>query len=148
MDDHHHAEAMFPARLSAWRSAREFLDHFCARTSLARTPSLRLNLILEELFTNTVNHGHGGDCDFLIWISLTAHESDVVITYLDQGRAFNPLAMSKALLDVPLDERIIGGLGVHLTTELTTASHYAYVYGRNRLRLVLAAQRHNPADKH
>ena len=148
MDDHHHAEAMFPARLSAWRAAREFLDHFCARTSLARTPSLRLNLILEELFTNTVNHGHGGDCDFLIWISLTAHESDVVITYLDQGRAFNPLAMSKALLDVPLDERKIGGLGVHLTTELTTASHYAYVYGRNRLRLVLAGQRHNPADKH
>ena len=148
MDDRHHAEAMFPARLNAWRTAREFLDHFCTRISLARTPSLRLNLILEELFTNTVNYGHGGDCDFLIWISLTARESDVVITYLDQGRAFNPLAMSKALLDVPLDQRKIGGLGVHLTTELTTASHYAYVYGRNRLRLVLAAQRHNPSDKH
>ena len=137
MDNRTHSEAMFPARLSAWRPAREFLERFCAKASLARTPTLRLNLILEELFTNTVNHGHRGDCDFLVWISLVASESDVAVTYLDQGRPFNPLAMAKKQLDVPLDERHIGGLGVHLTTELTTASDYAYLFGRNRLRLVL-----------
>ena len=130
-----HAEAMFPAKLSAWSSAREFLERFCAAASLARTPSLRLNLILEELFTNTVNHGHRGDCDFLIWISLTAGEAEIAVTYLDQGPPFNPLAMSKAQLDVAPEERKIGGLGVYLTTELTVASDYAYVYGRNRLRL-------------
>lgn len=131
------AEAMFPARLSAWRPAREFLERFCATASLARTPSLRLNLILEELFTNTVNHGHRGDCDFPIWISLHAGESGISVTYLDLGPPFNPLAMSRAQLDVPLDERKIGGLGVYLATELTVASDYAYMYGRNRLRLVL-----------
>ena len=142
MENRTHTEAMFPARLSAWRSAREFLERFCAKASLARTPSLRLNLVLEELFTNTVNHGHRGDCDFLIWISLTASQANVTVTYLDQGPPFNPLAMSKAQLDVPLDDRKIGGLGVYLTTELTVASDYAYVYGRNRLRLVLPAQKH------
>ena len=137
MDNRTQAEAMFPARLSAWRSAREFLERFCVGASISRRPSLQLNLILEELFTNTVNHGHRGDCDFLIRISLTAREFDVAVTYSDQGPPFNPLAMAKAQLDVPLDEREIGGLGVHLTTELTTASDYAYVYGRNRLRLLL-----------
>ena len=147
MNNRTQSEVMFPARLSSWRSAREFLERFCVMASLPRTPSLRLNLILEELFTNTVNHGHGGDGDFLIWISLSAGESDVTITYLDQGPPFNPLAMSKAQLDVPLEARKIGGLGVHLTTELTTASDYAYVYGRNRLRLVLSKQRYNQTDK-
>lgn len=142
MENRTHTEAMFPARLSAWRSAREFLERFCANASLARTPSLRLNLVLEELFTNTVNHGHRGDCDFPIWVSLTANECEVTITYLDQCPPFNPLAVSKAQLDLPLDERKIGGLGIYLTTEMTMASDYAYVYGRNRLRLVLAAQKH------
>lgn len=132
------AEAMFPAKLGAWHLAREFLERFCAEASLARTPSLRLNLILEELFTNTVNHGHRGDSDFLIWISLSEFDRKVVVTYLDQGVPFNPLAMSKAQLDVPPDERKIGGLGVYLTRELTLDSSYAYLYGRNRLQLVMA----------
>ncbi len=129
---------MFPAKLGAWHLAREFLERFCAEASLARTPSLRLNLILEELFTNTVNHGHRGDSDFLIWISLSEFDRKVVVTYLDQGVPFNPLAMSKAQLDVPPDERKIGGLGVYLTRELTLDSSYAYLYGRNRLQLVMA----------
>ena len=137
MNDMTHAEAMFAARMSAWRSAREFLERFCANASLARTPGLRLNLILEELFTNTINHGHCGDCDFLIWISLTANEDNIAVSYLDQGPPFNPLAMSRAQLDVPAEERRIGGLGVYLARELTMASDYAYVYGRNRLRLVV-----------
>lgn len=139
MNNYTLAEAMFPAKLSAWRAAREFLEAFSTRASLARTPGLRLNLILEELFTNTVKHGHRGDSDFLIWVSLEAGGASVTITYLDQGPPFNPLAMSKAQLDMPLDERKIGGLGVYLTTELTAATEYAYLYGRNRLRLVLAA---------
>jgi serine/threonine-protein kinase RsbW len=138
MNDHTSSEAMFPAKLSAWREAREFLEKFCAKAALARTPSLRLNLILEELFTNTVNHGHRGDCDFPVWISLQTDKANVSVTYLDQCPPFNPLAMSKAQLDVPAEERRIGGLGVYLTKELTVASDYAYLYGRNRLRLVLA----------
>lgn len=137
MDNRIDMEAMFPARLAAWRSAREFLECFCVSASLPRNPGLRLNLVLEELFTNTVNHGHCGDCDQLIWISLVANDAEVTVTYVDQGPPFNPLAMAKAQLDVPLDKREIGGLGIHLTTELTSASDYAYLYGRNRLRLVL-----------
>jgi anti-sigma regulatory factor (Ser/Thr protein kinase) len=105
--------------------------------SLPKLPGLRLSLIVEELFVNTIKHGHRGDSDFLVWISLDAGEAGVTVTYLDQGPPFNPLAMSKAQLDIPLDERKIGGLGVYLTTELTVAADYAYVYGRNRLRLVL-----------
>ena len=132
-----HSEAMFPARLSAWRSAREFLERFCIDATLNRVPSLRLNLILEELFTNTINHGHRGDCDSHIWIALSAGSSETIVNYSDEAPPFNPLAMAKAQLDVPLDEREIGGLGVHLTIELTSASDYAYLYGRNRLRLAL-----------
>ncbi len=137
MNDRTHSEAMFPARLGAWRSAREFLERFCANESLNRVPSLRLNLILEELFTNTINHGHRGDCDSHIWIGLAAGISETFVVYTDDAPPFNPLAMAKAQLDVPLDEREIGGLGVHLTIELTSASDYAYVFGRNRLRLAL-----------
>ena len=132
-----HSEAMFPARLSAWRSAREFLERFCTNASVNRLPSLRLNLILEELFTNSINHGHRGDCDSHIWIGLAAGISETFVVYTDDAPPFNPLAMAAAQLAVPLDEREIGGLGVHLTIELTSASDYVYLFGRNRLRLAV-----------
>ena len=63
---------MFPARLSELHALRSFVEGFCAQARLARDKCLRLNLVLEELFTNTVRHGHRGDCEFPVWVSLAA----------------------------------------------------------------------------
>src|ERR1041384_1611982 len=53
--------AMFLARIDRLRALREFLERFCADAGLGGDQCLRLNLVLEELFTNTVRHGHRGD---------------------------------------------------------------------------------------
>lgn len=131
------SEAMFAAKLSLWREAREFLERFCLDAAIGRASGLRLNLILEELFTNTVNHGHRVGSEFFIWISLRSEEDGVAIEYADQAPPFNPLAMAARQLDLPIEEQKIGGLGVYLTTALTTRADYGYFYGRNRLRLLL-----------
>ena len=133
-------ETMFPARLPAMAAVREFLDVFCCAAQVERPPSLRLHLVVEELFTNTVTHGHRGDCDFPVWITLEANRSAVNLTYLDQAPPFNPLAIGMgnlASLDSDIEHRKVGGLGVLLATELTSASEYAYLFGRNRLRMML-----------
>ena len=64
--------AMFLARLAELRRIGAFLEGFCADSGLERERCLRLNLVLEELFINTVNHGHRGDSDAPIWIVLDA----------------------------------------------------------------------------
>ena len=132
-------ETMFPARLSAIRDVRDFLESFCRDAGVARPPGLRLNLVVEELFTNTVNHGHCGDCDFPVWITLEAAGSTLTLTYLDQAPPFNPfVAAACAPLETSIEHRKEGGLGVLLAKELTAASEYLYLFGRNRLRMVLA----------
>jgi anti-sigma regulatory factor (Ser/Thr protein kinase) len=123
--------AMFLARLPELRSIGAFLEGFCAETGLARDRCLRLNLVLEELFVNTVNHGHRGDCDAPIWILLDAQPQSVQVTYEDTAPAFNPFAYR-----VQMGK--IGGLGVLLTRELAAARDYTYLFGRNRIRLSLA----------
>ena len=132
-------ETMFLARLDATREVRDFLEFFCLDADIQRSTGLRLNLVLEELFTNTVKHGHRGDCDSPVWIGLEANDNTVTLTYLDQAPPFNPLAMTEHChLDTALEHRKEGGLGVLLATELAIASEYLYLYGRNRLRMVLA----------
>ncbi|TMH94524.1 MAG: ATP-binding protein [Betaproteobacteria bacterium] len=62
------------------------------------------------------------------------------MTYEDTAPPFNPYAR---LPDKPIDttttleRRAIGGLGVLLTKELAARRDYAYVFGRNRIRLTM-----------
>ncbi|HEX6692292.1 MAG TPA: ATP-binding protein [Burkholderiales bacterium] len=131
---------MIVARLDRMRVLRAFLEAFCASAGVGRNSCLRLNLVLEELFTNTVRHGHGGDCDAPVWVSLVRQGEQVRVTYEDTAPPFNPYArLATASPDTSLEMRKPGGLGVLLTKEMAAAKDYAYLFGRNRIRLSLAA---------
>jgi serine/threonine-protein kinase RsbW len=131
--------AMFPARLGALRPMGAFLEEFCAAASIGRAPCLRLNLLLEELFTNTVRHGHHGDCDAPVWVTLSAGPASVDLVYEDTAAPFNPYAQLAERPDNgALEGRRVGGLGVLLTKELASSRDYAYLFGRNRIKLALA----------
>ena len=130
---------MFPARLATLPQVVAFLEGFCAASGIGRAYCLRLNLVLEELFTNTVNHGHQGDSDAPIWVTLAADEEAVQVTYEDVAPAFNPYArITEEAPDTAIEVRRIGGLGVFLTKELAAMHNYAYVFGRNRISLAFA----------
>ena len=131
---------MIPARLARMRDLRGFLEGFCTACGVERQPCLRLNLVLEELFTNTVRHGHGGDCDAPVWVSLARKSGQVRVTYEDTAPPFNPYArLPSQSPNTSLEMRKLGGLGVLLTREMAASRDYAYVFGRNRIRLALAA---------
>lgn len=126
--------AMFPARLGELRHLTAFLEEFCGARGIERPRCLRLNLVLEELFVNSIQHGYRGDSDAPIWITLDARPDAVQITYEDTAPPFNPFAR----LPAPDVQHKVGGLGVLLTRELAEGRDYAYLFGRNRVRLSLA----------
>ncbi|MGH8764843.1 MAG: ATP-binding protein [Burkholderiales bacterium] len=129
----------FIARLDQLRPMQAFLEAFCADCDLPRTASLRLNLVVEELFTNTVRHGHRGDCDAPVWVFVSLASDRVQLVYEDKAPPFNPYArLSEPVVDISLSMRKIGGLGVLLTKELAATRDYVYLFGRNRIRLTLA----------
>lgn len=126
--------AMFPARLGELRHLTAFLEGFCSAQAIERSRCLRLNVVLEELFVNSIQHGYGGDSDAPIWITLDAHPQAVQITYEDTAPPFNPFAY------LPRSDvrHKVGGLGVLLTRELAEGRDYGYFFGRNRVRLSLS----------
>ena len=48
------------ARMASLPRATAFIEAFCAKHAIDPQDALRLLLLVEELFTNTVMHGHGG----------------------------------------------------------------------------------------
>ena len=129
--------AIFPARLDALTSVGALLERFCAAGGVEHDDRLRLNLVIEELFTNTVRHGHGRDSEAPVWIGLGESPDQLTLEIEDTAPPYNPFARMVAV-DVPLEQRRIGGLGVHLARELSARSEYAYVFGRNCVRLQLS----------
>ena len=124
--------ARFLARRAELRRIASFVEEFCAETAFPRERCLRLNVVLEELFVNTVTHGHRSESDAPIWITLEPRAPGVQVTYEDTAPPFNPLAYR-------VETGKVGGLGVLLTRELAAAREYAYLFGRNRVRLSLSA---------
>jgi serine/threonine-protein kinase RsbW len=105
---------------------------------VARADTLRLVLVLEELFTNTVMHGHRRDCDAPVLIGLQASATHLHLRYADDAPPFDPLLYLKHAPPEPDHERAEGGgYGLRMVAEMAERFDYAHVGGLNHLTLVL-----------
>ena len=105
-----------------------------ARTSMA------LNLILEEIVTNVAHHGAGPSG---AWVRVrVVRDGDVVRGEIrDTGIAFDPLARAPVDVSAGIDEREIGGLGIHLVRTLAQSLAYAREGAENVLTFTLEPER-------
>ncbi len=123
----------FPARLDALPSALAFVAQALQQHGLASGPVARAELILEELFRNSVLHGYGGDSEHAVWVGVEAG----CLHYQDAAPPFDPLAQGAEPLDsaVAIEEQRVGGIGLLLIRQLGGAIQYDYADGRNRIVL-------------
>lgn len=115
-----------------------FVEGFCRERGIGNEHRLRVTLVLEELFTNTVAHGHRGDAEAPIHVSLSRDGDDVTLLYEDSAPPYDPLATGSVdpLAHVGgTGSRPIGGLGVRLVGALVRDARYGYEGNRNRLWL-------------
>jgi serine/threonine-protein kinase RsbW len=92
-------------------------------------------LALEEVFMNVAMHG-GGECSpSTVWLELERGDDTLSLSLSDNGPAFDPLTLPTPDLDAPIEERPVGGLGVHLVRQMMDGVSYAYRDGRNTLRM-------------
>lgn len=100
-----------------------------------------INLALDELITNSVMHGFNGVGHPRIDIILRVEGDSLLLTVQDNGAPFDPTDDTKPDLDSALEERRIGGLGLHLVKSFANRIHYEYVDGKNCLTLEHDLQR-------
>lgn len=131
--------AEFPARHDAFLTVRTFVEDACQRTGVPRADCLRLTLIVEELFVNTVVHGHGGDTDAPVRLALTMTPGAIAVRYEDTARPFDPFTRTEAPDDAEdVRNRRVGGLGIRLITTMAKDVGYARHDGWNQITFRLA----------
>lgn len=110
-------------------------------TQHALSPRLlgRVRLALEEVVTNAITHGFGGSGEHVIRIDLSVEGGTLTARVEDDGLAFDPLGQSAPDTSASLDERGVGGLGIHIVRRLMDDVQYERVGDRNVLTIKVAA---------
>jgi len=124
----------FSARLAEFDTIAAYIEHTCAE--LTDEARLRLVLLVEELFANSVNHGYGGDSDSPIWLTLGIGDETLKLVYEDCAPPYNPFdAVDATSMQDDVEHRRIGGLGIVLLVELSSSRSYERRDDRNVIEL-------------
>lgn len=112
-----------------------FTEQFSVTHGITREDMIDVDVILEEMVTNVFKYGGIPDGAEACLIEVLLRGSLMEITIEDFGKPFNPLLLPEVDTAKNIEERPIGGLGIHFVKKLTKSQHYAYRNGKNVLKL-------------
>ena len=113
----------FTARLAEFDAISDFIESACA--TMKDEERLRIVLLVEELFANSVNHGYGGDSEQPVWLALAVGDRDCHLVYEDCAPQYDPFAaVDTSSTEADVDMRRVGGLGIVLLVELSASRSY------------------------
>ncbi len=103
--------------------------------SLSSKTVVELNLILDELVSNIIEHGDSLK-ESEIDIKLSKKNMVITLVVTDDGPPFDPTITPSVDIALPLEERKCGGLGIHLIRRFSDNCRYKRVKNQNVLTLI------------
>lgn len=117
---------------------RDFIEQMVPDWGLDTALVFRLNLILEEYINNLISYGFTDHLPHEISIEVCKEKAKVKVKVTDDGNPFDiTLAPENEDISKPLEERKIGGLGIHFIRTLAEEIKYRSVAGVNSLTFVV-----------
>jgi len=89
------------------------LETFACAHQLPKPVFRAADLVLEEHLTNVMSYAYDDGRDHEIRVRLEASPSQIVIEVEDDGRAFDPTHAPELDTFLPVDQKPVGGLGIH-----------------------------------
>jgi sigma-B regulation protein RsbU (phosphoserine phosphatase) len=112
------------------------MSHLAIDEEIRDQKATMLNLALEEAVVNVINYaypdGEKGD----IVLTAELHDDSVVYTLIDSGMPFDPTAVATPDLQASVEDRNVGGLGIHLVRNIMTSVAYRRVDTYNELTMI------------
>jgi len=111
----------------------ERLEKFCEGLDLPPKTVFQLKFAIEEIFVNIISYGFSDDKEHRIRITIRHENGVLAVCIEDDGQPFNPLESATPDVACPIEDRQVGGLGLHLTKHLMSDLHYRRRGGKNVL---------------
>ena len=117
------------------RRLGEIAERFGAEERLSDDEIMSINLVLDEVVTNTIEYGYDEPGRHEIKVTLAVEGGTLTIEIEDDGRPFDPLSAPPPDLTLSIDKRPVGGLGIHLVRSVMDSVEYQRRGDRNVLTM-------------
>lgn len=116
----------------------EEIELFLEQHQVPPAIAMSTSLCLDELLTNTISYGYESSRDaHQIQVNVDIVDNTMTIEISDDAKPFDPTKETPPPdLDADLEDRRIGGLGVHLVKHYSDEIQYAHQDGKNHLKLI------------
>ena len=116
-------------------SLAEKIERLADEWSISQELSMKINLVIEEALSNIILYAFKDKSKHEIRISVSKEDNNLVIAFKDDGIPFNPLSKKKPDINLPAEERPVGGLGIFLISEIMDEMNYSRDKNQNILIL-------------
>lgn len=102
----------------------EFVETVSGQVKMEPLDIANLNLALEEAVANVISYAYPEGTDGLVTIDACVEGSKITFVITDSGKAFDPTAKEELDINAGIEERPIGGLGIHLVRTIMDTVSY------------------------
>ena len=114
----------------------DFVNAILEELDCPMKAQMQIDVAIDELFSNIAQYAYApGTGPATVRIETEQDPPAVILTFIDQGMPFDPLAMEDPDITAPAEKRSIGGLGVFLVKKTMDDMRYERMDGQNILQI-------------
>jgi anti-sigma regulatory factor (Ser/Thr protein kinase) len=123
------------SHLSELKTLYQHLNNFGQITGISEDCISKINICLDELFTNIVLYGYTDDLDHIVSFKMKMNSNVLIVNIEDDGIPFNPLQKKDPEIPADIINAKIGGLGIYITKKFMDDISYKRKRGKNKLTM-------------
>ena len=113
-----------------------FVEEQLEQVGCPMKAQMQIDIAIDELFSNIAQYAYSPKTGkATVRVEMTEDPMAVVITFIDNGIPYDPLAKADPNVSLPADDRQIGGLGIFMVKKSMDEINYEYKNGQNVLTI-------------
>lgn len=113
-----------------------FVDEQLEALDCPMKAQTQIDIAIDELFSNIAHYAYDPEVGpATVRVEVTQDPLAVVVTFIDNGKQYDPLAKEDPDVTLSAEERDIGGLGIYIVKKSMDEITYEYKDGKNILRI-------------
>jgi sigma-B regulation protein RsbU (phosphoserine phosphatase) len=125
----------------------EAFKSFAEKSRISMSITMKLNLVFDDLLNNIVSYAFPEGGNHEIKIHAEKSGDRILLTVEDDGIPFNPFAQTEADTSLSLEDRKIGGLGIHLIKNIMDEVSYKRRIDHNVVTLIKELEGATPIQR-
>lgn len=129
-------EIVVEATIESIPKVTAFVDEQLEQLECPMKTQMQVDVAIDELFSNIAHYAYNPEIgSATVRVEVTKDPLAVVITFIDNGVPYDPLAKADPDITLSIEERDIGGLGIYMVKKTMDDVSYEYKDGQNILRI-------------